>query len=51
LNDINRADFFAISAPRGSEGAFALHGVKDLRIGWSRAAADANLSSIDDKIL
>jgi polygalacturonase len=51
LNDVDRADFFAISAPRGSEGAFALHGVKDLRIGWSRAAADTNLSSIDDKVL
>jgi hypothetical protein len=51
LNDVNRADFFAISAPRGAEGAFALHGVRDLRIGWSRAAADTNLSSIDDKVL
>jgi polygalacturonase len=51
LNDVNRADFFAISAPRGAEGAFALHGVKDVRIGWSRAAADTTLSSIDDKIL
>jgi polygalacturonase len=51
LRDVDRADFFAISAPRGVEGAFALHGVKDLRIGWSRAAADANLSSIDDKVL
>jgi len=51
LNDVDRADFFAISAPRGTEGAFALHGVKDLRIGWSRAAADTSLSSIDDKVL
>ena len=51
LKDVDRADFFAISVPRGSEGAFALHGVKDLRIGWSRAAADTSLSSIDDKVL
>jgi hypothetical protein len=51
LNDVNRADFFAISAPRGTEGAFALHGVKDLRIAWSRAASDTNLGSIDDKVL
>ena len=51
LNDVNRADFFAISAPRGAEGAFALHGVKDLRIAWSRAASDTNLSSIDHKVL
>jgi polygalacturonase len=51
LNDLSRADFFAISAPRGAEGAFALHAVKDLRIGWSRAAVDTNLDSIDDKVL
>jgi len=51
LSDVNRVDFFAISTPRRSEGAFALHDVKDLRIGWSRAAADTNLTSIDDKIL
>jgi len=25
--------------------------VKDLRIGWSRAAADANLASIENKML
>jgi hypothetical protein len=25
--------------------------VKDLRIGWSRAAADTTLASIDDKML
>ena len=39
LQDVNRADFFSITAPRTSDGAFALHDVKDLRIGWSRAAA------------
>jgi hypothetical protein len=37
---VERADFFAVTAPRNAEGAFALHDVKDLRIGWSRAAAD-----------
>ncbi len=51
LTDVERADFFAVTAPRGRDGAFALHGVKDLRIGWSRAAADATLSSVDDKML
>jgi polygalacturonase len=51
LKDVERADFFAVTAPRGAEGAFALHGVKDLRIGWSRAAADATLSSIEDRML
>jgi polygalacturonase len=51
LKDVERADFFAVTAPRSTEGAFALHGVRDLRIGWSRAAADATLSSIEDRML
>ena len=51
LTDVERADFFAITAPRGADGAFGLHGVKDLRIGWSRAAADASISSDDHKML
>jgi hypothetical protein len=48
---VERADFFAVTAPRGANGAFALHGVKDLRVGWSRAAADTTLSTVDDKML
>jgi hypothetical protein len=51
LADVERADFFAVTAPRTADGAFALHGVKDLRIGWSRAAADAMLNSVDGKTL
>jgi hypothetical protein len=51
LTDVERADFFAITAPRGTDGAFALHSVKDLRIGWSRAAADTTLASVDNKKL
>jgi polygalacturonase len=51
LTDVERADFFAVTAPRGADGAFALRGVKDLRIGWSRAAADTTLSSADNKML
>jgi polygalacturonase len=56
LDQVERADFFAITAPKPSgagaaEGAFALHNVKDLRIGWSRAAADTTATSIDNKIL
>jgi len=51
LHSVNRADFFAITAPRGQNGAFALHDVKDLRIGWSRAAADVTLPSADNKTL
>ncbi len=51
LDDVERADFFAVTAPRGDNGAFALHGVKDLRISWSRAAADTTLATADDKRL
>jgi hypothetical protein len=51
LTDVERADFFAITAPRGADGAFALNGVKDLRIGWSRAAADATIGNADHKML
>ncbi len=49
LEDVDRADFFAITAPRAANGNFALHNVKDLRIGWSRAAADTVLDSADNK--
>jgi len=51
LSDVDRADFFAVTAPRAAGGAFALHDVKDLRIGWSRAAADAAYDNIDTKQL
>ena len=51
LQDVNRADFFSITAPRTSDGAFALHDVKDLRIGWSRAASDVTLPTADNKTL
>ena len=55
LQDVNRADFFSITAPRApspsGDGAFALHDVKDLRIGWSRAAADTTLPTADNKML
>jgi polygalacturonase len=51
LYGVDRADFFAVTAPRNAGGAFALHNVKDLRIGWSRAAADTALDNIDNKLL
>jgi polygalacturonase len=51
LRDVERADFFAITAPQGPQGVFALHEVKDLRIGWSRAAADTTLPTADNKTL
>jgi polygalacturonase len=51
LRNVDRADFFAITAPRTSGGAFSLHDVKDLRIGWSRAAADTVITSAEKKEL
>jgi polygalacturonase len=51
LNDVDRADFFAITAPHGADGAFALRNVKNLRIGWSRAAADTVLAIADNKMI
>jgi len=49
--DARPADFFGITAPPNVDGAFALHDVKDLRIGWSRAAADTTLGTVDNKML
>jgi polygalacturonase len=51
LQNVDRADFFAVTAPHNAQGAFALHNVTDLRIGWSRAAPDTTLSSIESKTL
>jgi polygalacturonase len=51
LDGVERADFFAITAPRAADGAFSLNNVKDLRIGWSRAAADASIGAVDRKML
>jgi polygalacturonase len=51
LTSVDRADFFGITAPPNVDGAFALHDVKDLRIGWSRAAADTTLGTVDNKML
>jgi polygalacturonase len=51
LTDIERADFFAITAPRTGNGVFSLRAVKDFRIGWSRATADVTLPTADDKLL
>ena len=51
LSDVERADFFAITAPHDAQGSFALHGVKDFRIAWSRAAGDKTLATADGMIL
>ena len=50
LDDVNRVDFFAITAANNGN-SFALHNVKDLRIGWSRAAADTMLASADNRTM
>ncbi len=49
LEDVHRADFFAITAP--PQPNFSLHGVTDLRILWSRAAKDATLANANDQVL
>ncbi|WP_260735505.1 rhamnogalacturonidase [Tunturiibacter lichenicola] len=49
LEDVQRADFFAISAP--SQPNFALRNVTDLRILWSRAATDTTLQNVINQTL
>jgi polygalacturonase len=49
LEDVHRADFFAITAP--PQPNFALHNVSDLRILWSRAAKDTTLAAAADQTL
>ena len=43
LQDVERADFFAVTAPT-SPAAFDLRNVKDVRVHWSRAARDAQIA-------
>jgi polygalacturonase len=47
LEDVHRADFFAITAP--PQPNFALRKVTDLRIHWSRAAKDTTLATVDNQ--
>jgi hypothetical protein len=49
LEDVERADFFAVTAP--GEKNFALRKVKDLRILWSRAAKDAHVASVEEETI
>jgi polygalacturonase len=51
LHDVERADFLAVTAPHTDDGAFALRDVKDFRVGWSRAATDTLLATVDEKRL
>src|ERR1700678_1274690 len=50
LEDVNRADFIAVTAPTGVP-AFHLDKVTDLRILLSRAAPDTQLATADGKII
>lgn len=49
LEDVHRADFFAITAP--VQPNFSLHNVTDLRIFWSRAAKDVTLGTANGQVL
>ncbi len=51
LVEVDRADFFAITAPRAHGNVFALNNVTDLRIGWSRAAEDVTLANVGSRVL
>ncbi len=51
LVEVDRADFFAITAPRANGNVFALNNVTDLRIGWSRAAEDVTLANVSSRVL
>jgi polygalacturonase len=49
LEDVTRADFFAVTAPTEPP-AFALRDAKDIRILFSRAAADAVIETATNKM-
>ena len=49
LEDVQRADFFAVTAPAGPN--FVLKNVKDLRIFWSRAATDTTLATVESQTI
>ncbi|WP_253718127.1 glycoside hydrolase family 28 protein [Sphingomonas sp. AP4-R1] len=49
LEDVSRADFFAITAPR--KPAFELRDVTDFRLGWSRIAEDAVIKSVAQQVI
>jgi len=51
LDTVERADLFALTGPRTADGAILLNDVKDLRVSWSRAAADTVLDRVDAKML
>ena len=49
LEDVHRADFFAITAPKQEN--FSLHNVSEFRVGWSHAAKDVALDAVEQRVL
>ncbi|HEY4009525.1 MAG TPA: glycoside hydrolase family 28 protein [Acidobacteriaceae bacterium] len=49
LEDVHRADFFAITAP--PQPNFSLHNVTDLRILWSRATKDTAFANVSEQMI
>ena len=49
LEDVHRADFFAITAP--PQPNFTLKNITDLRIFWSRATKDTTLAKADSQTI
>ena len=49
LEDVHRADFFAVTAPQQEN--FSLHNVSDFRLLWSRAAKDTTLATASDHVV
>ncbi len=50
LEDVNRSDFFAVTAP-ATPGAFAMRHATDVRVHWSRAAKDANIATATNETI
>ncbi len=52
LQDVERADFFSINAPRAAgQPLMTLRQVRDLRLGWTRGTPDTNLEHADAETL
>ena len=49
LEDVTRADFFAITAP--AQPNFSLNNVHDFRLAWSRAAKDTNVATAEKQLV
>ena len=49
LEDVHRADFLAITAPKQPN--FSLHNVTDFRVVWSRAAKDVDRATASNEVI